>query len=62
MVQTLGITKAITNLEEVREKFHLSQSNDPAFFTEWLEAQDSLSDPEKQSLDRFKKSLFCLCR
>ncbi len=58
MVQTVGIIKVITNLEEVREKFHLSQSNDPAFFTEWLEAQESLSDPEKQSLDRLKNSYF----
>ncbi|HBB33572.1 MAG TPA: type I restriction endonuclease subunit R [Cyanobacteria bacterium UBA8803] len=58
MVQTVGITKAITNLEEVREKFNLSQSNDPVFFTEWLEAQESLSDSEKQSLDRLKNRYF----
>lgn len=58
MVQTIGITKAITNLEEVREKFHITQSNDPTFFTEWLEAEDSLSDFEKRSFDRLKNRYF----
>jgi hypothetical protein len=58
MVQTVGITKAITNLEEVREKFHLSPSNNPAFFTEWLEAVDSLSDSDRRALDRLKTRYF----
>jgi hypothetical protein len=58
MVQTVGITKAITNLEEVREKFHLSPSSNPAFFTEWLEAEDSLSESDRRSLARLKTRYF----
>lgn len=58
MVQTVGITKAITNLEEVREKFNLSLSNNSGFFTEWLEAEDPLSDSDRRSLDRFKTRYF----
>ncbi|OCQ91990.1 type I restriction endonuclease subunit R [Oscillatoriales cyanobacterium USR001] len=58
MVQTVGITKAITNLEEVREKFNLSPSSNPGFFTEWLEAEDLLSDSDRRSLDRLKTRYF----
>lgn len=58
MIQTVGITKAIANLEEVREKFHLSPSSNPGFFTEWLEAEDLLSDSDRRSLDRLKTRYF----
>ena len=36
MLETIAITKAITNLNEAQEKFNIIQANDPQFFTEWL--------------------------
>jgi hypothetical protein len=55
MVQTVGITKAITNLNEAHDKFNLSQTNDPQFFTEWFEGLPEISDSEQESLNRLKK-------
>jgi hypothetical protein len=37
MVQTVGITKAITNLNEAHEKFNPIQTADTQFFIEWFE-------------------------
>jgi hypothetical protein len=54
MVQTVGITKAITNLNEAHAKFNLSQTADSQFFTEWFEDLPELTDSEKQSLNRLK--------
>lgn len=54
MVQTVGITKAITNLEEAQEKFNLSQKDDRLFFTEWYENLPDLNEREKTELDRLK--------
>ena len=58
MVQTVGITKAITSLTDVRDKFNLCQSNNPQFFTEWHENLLKLTEQEKQSLDRLKNRFF----
>lgn len=54
MVQTVGITKAITNLEAAQEKFNLSQTDDHLFFTEWYENLPELNEREKTELDRLK--------
>jgi hypothetical protein len=54
MVQTIAITKAITNLNNAQEKFNITQTTDPQFFTEWLEELPELTDSEKLSLDRIK--------
>jgi hypothetical protein len=54
MVQTVGITKAITNLNEAHGKFNLSQTVDPQFFPEWFENLPELTDSEKESLNRLK--------
>lgn len=54
MAQTIGITKAITNLNDAQEKFNLSQSADPQFFNEWREELLELTDIEKASLDKLK--------
>ncbi|MBW4509537.1 MAG: type I restriction endonuclease subunit R [Scytonematopsis contorta HA4267-MV1] len=54
MVQTVGITKAITNLNEAHAKFNLSQTADSEFFTEWFNNLPSLIDTEKESLNRLK--------
>jgi len=54
MVQTVGITKAITNLNEAHDKFNLSQTADTQFFTEWLEDLPEITDSEKEFLNRLK--------
>ncbi len=54
MPQTIGIRKAITNLNEAHKKLNLSQSNKPNLFTEWFENLPELNESEKESLDRLK--------
>ena len=54
MVQTIGITKAITNLNEAHDKFNLSQTAAPQFFTEWFEDLPDITDSEKEFLNRLK--------
>ena len=54
MVETVAVTRAITNLNEVHEKFNLSQTDAPQFFTEWFEGLPNINDAEKASLDRLK--------
>lgn len=54
MVQTVGITKAITNLNEAHDKFNLSQTTDTQFFTEWFENLPEITGSEKESLNRLK--------
>ncbi|MBD2603849.1 type I restriction endonuclease subunit R [Scytonema hofmannii FACHB-248] len=54
MVQTVGITKAITNLNEAHAKFNLSQTAESEFFTEWFDDLPELTDSEKASLNRLK--------
>ncbi len=54
MVQTLGITKAIINLNEAHDRFNLSQTADTQFFTEWFEDLPEITDSEKEFLNRLK--------
>ncbi len=54
MVQTVGITKAITNLNEAHDKFNLSLTADTQFFTEWFEDLPEITDSEKEFLNRLK--------
>jgi hypothetical protein len=54
MVQTVGIIKAITNLNEAHAKLNLSQTADPEFFTEWFENLPELIESEKATLNRLK--------
>ena len=58
MVQTIGITKAITNLNEAHNKFNLSQTTDPLFFREWFENLPEIPDNEKEILNRLKNRYF----
>ena len=58
MVPTVGITKAITSLTDIRDKFNLRQSDDPQFFTEWYENLPELTESEKESLDGLKNRFF----
>ncbi|MDZ7956960.1 MAG: type I restriction endonuclease subunit R [Aulosira sp. DedQUE10] len=54
MVKTIGINKAITNLNEAQNKLNLTQTYAPDFFTEWFENLPELTDNEKTSLNRLK--------
>ena len=47
------VTKDIT-LKELKQNFGLQMSQDPAFFTEWLEAFTPLSEEDHYLLDRVK--------
>jgi hypothetical protein len=55
MVQTLAISKAITTLDELREKFNLNPTTDNNFFTEWFQDLPELTDEEKAALDRVRQ-------
>lgn len=55
MIQTVGITKAITNLNQAHAKFNLSQNTDSEFFTEWYEDLPELTVSEKTFLDWLKR-------
>ncbi len=52
---TLGITKAIINLNEVHAKLGISPSSDPNFFMEWQGNFPALTDADKARLDRLKQ-------
>lgn len=54
MVETVAVTRAITNLNEAHDKFNLSQADSPEFFTQWFECLPNINDAEKASLDRLK--------
>jgi hypothetical protein len=58
MITAIGITKAITNLNEAQTKLNLSQASDPNFFPEWQAIFPVLSQPEQQALDRLKQRYF----
>jgi hypothetical protein len=54
MVQTIGITKAITNLNEAHDRFNLSQTDNTQFLPEWFEDLPEITDSEKEFLNRLK--------
>lgn len=55
MVTTVGVTKAITNLNIAKQKFKLEQAEDPGFFSEWQLDAPLLSDLDQAFLDRLKR-------
>jgi hypothetical protein len=55
MVQSLAISKAITTLDELRDKFNLNPTTDNNFFTEWFQDLPELTDEEKATLDRVRQ-------
>jgi hypothetical protein len=55
MVQSLAISRAITTLAELREKFNLNPTTDNNFFTEWFQDLPELTDEEKAALDRVRQ-------
>ncbi|MDY6939686.1 MAG: type I restriction endonuclease subunit R [Cyanobacteriota bacterium] len=54
MTQTVGITKAITNLDRACDVFNLSLATDPDFFWEWMREIPELTDIERGTLDRLR--------
>ncbi len=54
MVQTLGVSKAITSMAQLRERFNLTPTNNDQFFTEWFQDLPELTDEEKITLDKIK--------
>lgn len=55
MVETVAITKAITKLRDVHEKFGLSRENDPQFFKEWFENLPDVTEAEQTELEHLKQ-------
>jgi hypothetical protein len=54
MVQPIAISKAITSMAELRERFNLTPTNNDQFFTEWFQDLPELTDEEKITLDKIK--------
>jgi hypothetical protein len=54
MVLTLAITEAIISLNDAHDKFNLSRSDEPNFFTEWFDNLPEVSEQEKEALNRLK--------
>ncbi|NJL63480.1 MAG: type I restriction endonuclease subunit R [Methylacidiphilales bacterium] len=54
MAQTIGIRKAINNLNEAHKKLNLSQNSQTNFFTEWFDNLPELEESEKNTLNRLK--------
>lgn len=55
MVQTLAISRAITTLADVEDRFYLTPTQDPQFFPEWFQDLPDLTNDEMRSLDRIQQ-------
>jgi hypothetical protein len=55
---TIGITKAITNLNEAHVRLGVLPSSDASFFTEWRGDFPALTDAETARLDHLKQRYF----
>ncbi len=58
MVKTLAISKNITTMEEIEEKFNLLPTANDQFFTEWFQELPELTDEEKLALDKIHQRFF----
>jgi hypothetical protein len=58
MTNTIAITKAVKSLRDVQEKFGLTRTSDPQFFSEWNELLPKLTQAEKVVLDRLRNLYF----
>jgi hypothetical protein len=54
MVTTIGVTKAITNLNQAHQVLGLNPTSDPQFFPEWQQGLPRLGAREQTQLDRLK--------
>jgi len=55
MVQSLAISKSITTLADVEDRFSLSPTDNKQFFTEWYQDLPEITDEEKTTLDKLKQ-------
>jgi hypothetical protein len=56
MATVLTITETIKTLGQIEEKLGIHLSDDPTFFTEWLNLPSTLSDFDRDRLDRIRKN------
>lgn len=54
MVQ-IAISRAITSMAELRERFNLIPTGDNSFFTEWFQDLPELTNEEKTTLDKVRQ-------
>lgn len=55
MTQALAISKQLTTMAAVEERFHLSYAADPQFFREWREALPPLSESDRLTLTHIQE-------
>ncbi|HAC65161.1 MAG TPA: type I restriction endonuclease subunit R [Cyanothece sp. UBA12306] len=55
MIQTYPISKTITTLADLEQRFNLSPTNNEQFFREWQENLPKLTSQEKENLDQIKR-------
>ena len=58
MAQTLAISKALTSMAAVQERFGLTYATDDRFFIEWFEPLPSLTDTDHTALDQLQQRFF----
>lgn len=54
MAQTLAISKSITTLADVQERFNCTPATNKQFFTEWYQELPEITDEEQTTLDKLK--------
>ncbi|MEM9165021.1 MAG: type I restriction enzyme HsdR N-terminal domain-containing protein [Cyanobacteria bacterium P01_F01_bin.4] len=54
MVQTIAVTDAIVNLNEVHQRFGLQLNSTTRFFTEWQQSLPALTQTETAALNRYR--------
>lgn len=55
MVSSAGVRDTITTLSDLQQRLGISQTQDNAFFAEWMEPLPLLSSEEQRSIDRIKQ-------
>jgi len=55
MIQTYPMSKTITTLEALEQKFKLSPTDNELFFQEWQQDLPELTDQEKETLEQIKR-------
>lgn len=58
MTQTLAISKELTSMAAVQERFNLTYATDDRFFTEWFENLPSLTDVDRTTLAHLQQRFF----
>jgi hypothetical protein len=58
MIQTRPISKTITSLYDLEERFNLQPTTDENFFTEWYQELPELTESEKITLDQIQRRYY----